>query len=808
MPVRKHPLAECEKCPLQRKRCAPTIKPPQATAAIVSRSPGKYEGMAGKPFAGPSGKVLDNLLARNGKKRSEVMLTNVVLCEIDGTKVPPEAIKACAPRLHEELSGISLVVAAGTEAVNILCGRGTIDRYRGYRIQQDGRIVVATNNPALVLREDTTFPNLKRDFKRAFNPNPPTPFPNVEVIESLKDAKSYIQSIGTGNSKIAADIESRGGLTHRASLISLQFSVDGTNAVVLGEREGLFDNEDFVRDYLRPLFESSDIRFIWHNGKFDTKILIHTYRVKARVDEDTILLSYALDERSGGDDAIGIHGLEYLLMEEFGWPKYTSAAIERAKKTGIVEDYDEFYEYAGRDVGGTYNLFQLYSPMAVEDDVIGFYRDILIDGTNTVLIPAELRGIVYDTNRAADLHEFVVDPELRDLKQKMREWVGKDNLNPNSPTQMSAILYDEWGIDHAMRKRPGKKNSVDDAARKEIMAGRFTFKNRLVTRREGIKIIAEVSPDEAERREHYQGFVRLYDRSQKLVKQDSTYLIGLIANAEQDPESRIYTDQLLFGTNSGRLSSRRPNLLNITRPREGIPNIRNLFRASPGRQIVNADFSQAELRCIASFSGDTLLSTIYEEGRDLHSECAERFYGKNFTKHNRDVAKNVNFGVFYRQGAATFQEKHNIPESEAQPYIDWVWKTFTGVGAWEKSIEAEIHSKGTLVSPFGRKRRFHLLTEFNKEGIYREGINFYPQSTASDLTFTSAIIIANQIDSRRAVILLVPYDAILADVEDNYVDEYSLICKQVMESRAKEAIGWTLPFKADMQVGNSWGEAK
>lgn len=338
--VRKHPLARCEECPLQRKRAAPTLKPPHATAAIVSRSPARYDVMAKEPFANPKGSkpIVDGLLRSNGLTRKEVMLTNVVLCEPDGNKVPPEAIKACAPRLHAELSGINLVIAAGTEAVNLLCGRGTIDRYRGYRIQQDGRIVVATNNPALAIRDDTTFPNLKADFKRAFNPNPPAPFPNVTVIEKARDAKRYIESIGTGSNTIAADIESRGGLTHRATLISLQFSINGTDAFVLGEREGLFEDEDFIRDYLRPLFSSGHNRFVWHNGKFDTKILISSYRIPARVDEDTILLSYALDERSGGDDAIGIHGLEYLLMEEFAWPRYTSPAIERAKKTGIVED--------------------------------------------------------------------------------------------------------------------------------------------------------------------------------------------------------------------------------------------------------------------------------------------------------------------------------------------------------------------------------------------------------------------------------------------------------------------------------------
>jgi DNA polymerase I-like protein with 3'-5' exonuclease and polymerase domains len=436
------------------------------------------------------------------------------------------------------------------------------------------------------------------------------------------------------------------------------------------------------------------------------------------------------------------------------------------------------------------------------------YENILIPATNDLLVPAELHGITYDVDRAADLYEFQVKPELNDLTSKMQEAVDKPELNPNSPIQVSKILYDEWGIQHEMRSRPDKKNSVDDAARKEILADRFTYKGRLTTRRVGTKVIAEASSDESERRTYFKSVVSLYDRYQELSKQASTYLIGLIANAETDDERRIFTELLLFGTNSGRLSSRRPNLQNITRPREGIPNIRNLFRASNGRLIVNADFSQAELRCIAQFSHDPLLWSIYEEGRDLHSECAERFYGENFTKHNRDVAKNVNFGVFYRQTAATFQEKHDIPESEAQPYIDWVWKTFTGVGAWEKAVETEIHTRGTLSSPFGRKRRFHLITEFNKSALYREGINFYPQTTASDLTLTSAIVIANNIDKARATIVLLVHDSILGDVEDSYVDEYRVICKQVMESRAKDALEWTLPFKADLQVGPSWGEAK
>jgi len=809
---RKHPLAECEKCPLSTKPCARTSFPktPQAKAAIVSRSPGKYEARSGVPFSGPSGKVLNHLLRMNGVSRDEILATNVVLCTPDGGKVPPEAIKACSGRLRSELDGIPLVIAAGSEAVNLLIGRGTIDRFRGYRIVRDGRTIVATNNPALVLRDDSTFPNLKNDFKRAFNPNPTVPFPKVEVIEGVDDAKRYLtERIGdTEHSFVASDIESRGGLSHRATLISMQFAIEGTHAVVLGEREGIFQDRDLLDNYLRPFLESRSHQFVWHNGKFDVKVLRHTYGIEARVDEDTLLMHYALDERSGSDDAIGIHGLEYLLMEEFGWPKYTNPRIERAKKTGVVEDYDEFYEYAGRDAGGCKSLHELYLPLATDDDVLKPYHELLIAGINDLAIPAELRGMVYDVDRAADLYEFSVKPEMEELIEQMRTQIGNEILKPTSPTQMAKIYYDEWGLKHSMRNRPDKERSVDESARKEILADRFTFKGSMTTKRVGTKVVAATSEDAEEKREHIKQFVQKHHRFSKIQKQASTFIMSLIERAELDPEHRVYTELLFHGTNSGRLSSRRPNLQNITRPAEDLPNIRNLFKASPGRQIVNADFSQAELRCIACFSHDELLWGIYERGEDLHSECAKRFFGENFTKANRDISKNVNFGVFYRQSAATFQEKHGIPEKEAQPYIDWVWKTFTGVAAWEKTVEAEIHTKGVLVSPFGRKRRFHLITDFNKQAAYREGINFYPQSTANDLTLSSAIIIAGEIDSSRANIVLTVHDSIVGDVEDNYIEEFSTISKEVMESRAKDRLGWTLPFLAEVQVGPTWGEVK
>lgn len=831
---RKHPQAVCEECPLASKPCAPTQFPSNGktpVAAIVSRSPGHYEAMNGKPFSGPSGKVLDHLLKLNGVKRDDVIVTNTVLCAPPEGKVPPEAIKACAPRLDQEITGVPLVIACGSEAVNLLIGRGAIDRYRGYVIERQHQTniqrLVATNNPALVLRDDSTFPNLRRDFARAFSDPVKPIFPTVEVIENAKDAKDYLSSIGTG--VVACDIESRGGITHKASLISIQFSIDGRSTSVLGERQELWSDESFIQNHLRPFLEHKDRTFVWHGGKFDIKILRHTYGINARVDEDTMLLSYALDERSGTDERVGVHGLEYLLMDEFGWPPYAGPIVEKIKKTGMFmwpetiksikknykdgaedeivrqtqKNYELFYKYAGYDVGGTYQLYESQRHRAEKDNVLKPYYHPLISG-NELLAGIEMNGMIYDKDRAADMYEFEVEPEMREMTEQMQQTISNPMLNPRSPIQMAAIFYDQYQCEHDMRSRPDKKRSVDDAARTEILEDRFEIGERYEF---GAGKAVERA-DYVQRKATFKSFVEKYDRFQEIQKQASTYLIGMIKRAELDEDSRIYTQLNLHGTNSGRLSSSKPNLQNITRTKEGLPDIRKLFVASPGCFIVSADYSQAELRCIAHFSGDRELLRIYNNDLSLHKETATKFYGADYTGEQYSTCKNVNFGVFYRQSAETFQEKHGIPVDQASKYIEWVWKTFTGVAEWEKGVENEIRTKGQLVSPFGRKRRFYLLTRENVQAAFREGINFYPQSTASDLTLCGAITLAQQIDTVRAGLCILVHDSIVADVVESYVDEYRVICQQVMESTAKTELDWDMPFKVEIGVGPNWGEAK
>ena len=268
---------------------------------------------------------------------------------------------------------------------------------------------------------------------------------------------------------------------------------------------------------------------------------------------------------------------------------------------------------------------------------------------------------------------------------------------------------------------------------------------------------------------------------------------------------RLYTNFKLHNTLSGRLSSSGPNLQNITRVKPDLPNIRELFVASPGRTLLNADYSQAELRTIGKLSGDPEFTRIHKEGIDFHSVVAERFYGPNFTKENRQTAKNIDFGVAYQQTPETFQEKHGIPVEEAREFVDWWWSNFPAVRKWTNNIGHQVLTVGEVVSPFGHKRRFPLITKENKNAAVREGINFLPQNIAAQFCLAALVELVHELDFTIATPLLTVHDSILFDIRTDHLHSVSSTIKACMEGVPKRTLEWEYPFKVDMQVGENWG---
>ena len=827
---RKHPLAICEKCPFQDRAFAATTGPKDAKVAVVSRSPGVKEAQMGKAFSGLSGRVLNHLLEIHGQPREATLTTNVVLCQSGS---PSEekgnsfamAVACCEPRLDDEIAGADTVIACGVEAAQSLTGASSIARNRGYVHDRGSRVngtnklqrVIVTSNPAVAIRDDGNFPDLVRDFKLALDPLPTPAMPKVRMVDTIDEAQSAIQTmleqLTENPTLIASDLETRssadvsqkdiqlkgGGLRHTAFIVCAGFSIRAERAVVFGETP-CYDEETFKM--MSQLWTIPGCTYLWHNGKYDVKVLRAGYGVNARMDEDSMLLSWCLDERPGNPESgAGGHSLEWLLKDELGWSKYESPSVREFKKTGILATTSvrhELYSYNGLDTAGTLALFEILKQRAINDNVWDKpYKSMLIDLSET-FTDIELEGNLFDSEQACDILEDEVWPLLKRQKGQMRQMVKKPALNPNSPKQMEVLYYEDWGLKHNLMRpkieRLGKR-STDALVRESIMRNEFTSYS-FETARDGIK-----------------QFTEIYDDFKSLDKQRGTYFEGLVLR--RFPNGRIYTDYKIHGTESGRVSSANPNLQNITRTKDGVPSIRSAFIPDPGCLFLSGDLSQAELRTIAVLSGDTNLKGIYRDtGRSLHKEVAAQFYGDDYTKEQYVRAKNINFGVAYWQSAFSFAQLYHMPIGEAQNYIDFWWDRFPQVWEWTKAMEAQVTDVGEIQSPFGHKRRFYIIPadEGARLHLVKEGINFLPQNIAANITLWALIQFTKHLKEEDLWHIAQPritvHDSILVNVKEDHVERIASILKHCMESAAKESIGWEFPYLAEFSVGHDWGSLR
>lgn len=767
--MKKHPIADCENCPLREERMANTVGPKDAKVAIVSRAPGYHDVTHGRPFSGPSGQVLDYLFKSNEVDRKDVITTNLVLCYSEDP--PKAAINACRPRLESEIESVETIIAAGVEAVKEFTDAKSIKTARGLEHKRGEQRVIATSNPAVVLYDSDSFPNLVEDFRLALNPPPPVTYPNVIICDTKLTGKKLLEKLMLHDGIIATDLEGRNDHIECAG-----FAIEGDKAAVL-TRRAIVENWHLFKE-----FYESDKQWLWHNGIYDVKLLKRN-GILSRIVDDTYAMSYVLDERTQG-----VHGLKYLARTQLGWKNYDTEAIEEYFETGKLPDnIEEFYNYNGYDCAATFQLFDLLEQRAKKDEVYDLYKHHMVPFFNAI-VDIELRGFHFDHIAAADLNEEIVLPELRRLRNKMRKITGLELFNPASTKQVSAWAYDTCGLVHSLKST--RKRSFERAfskeVRTEIAEDRFDCKPKF---KEALKEFASSHASWAE-----------------IDKQRGTYIEGLIKLVGED--GKLYASFNPCGTVTGRPSSRNPNFLNITRTgRNIVPAIRTLFKPSPGNVIIQGDYSQAELRVIAKLSGDKELQSIYQDtNRSLHKETATAFYGDDYTKEQYVRSKNINFGVCYGQSAFAFAQMYHMEREEAQAYIDNWFKKFPDVFAWIKDTHVRINKEQYLANPFGRKRRFHLITEENLNDTLREGVNFLPQSTASEFTVCAVV----ELNQAGVPIINTVYDSIIADVPEEDATEVAHLIKETMEKQPIIQINWDdIPFKVDISMSEkSWGEVE
>ncbi|MGA3263150.1 MAG: DNA polymerase I [Terracidiphilus sp.] len=389
-----------------------------------------------------------------------------------------------------------------------------------------------------------------------------------------------------------------------------------------------------------------------------------------------------------------------------------------------------------------------------------------------VLFRMEQAGVRIDTIALSRLSEKV-SGDLTRVGERIFELAGR-RFNVNSPKQLGEVLFTDLKLPAPASRGKGKAVS---------------------TAQDVLEQLAEENE-----------VPRLVLEYRHLSKLKSNYIDALPLLA--DFESRVHTTFQAAATATGRLSSVNPNLQNIPIRTELGREIRAAFTASPGTQLLSADYSQIELRLLAHFSGDPLLVRAFSEGADIHTLTASEVFGvpaETMDKETRNRAKAVNFGIVYGISAFGLAAQLGIPQAEARAYIERYFARYQGVKAFiEKTLE-QTRREGRVRTMFGRVRPIPDIESRNpnQRGFAeRTAINTPLQGTAADLIKLAMIAIDRQLSERklRTRMILQVHDELLFEVPTEETAEVEALVRTEMEGVVK----LNVPLLADLAFGPNW----
>ena len=478
---------------------------------------------------------------------------------------------------------------------------------------------------------------------------------------------------------------------------------------------------------------------------------------------DTALAAYLLDATASG------YELERLC------PKYCGFTLERAEESGqmslLDDDTDRLSEYLQK-AAAVACLEEALRPKLAENGMDGLYYNIELPLCG-VLADMEHTGFLVDRQALYDFGESLTD-RIAELQASVWALAGGE-FNINSPKQLGEVLFERLRLPKGKKTKTGWSTNADVL---DKLRGAYPIVDAVLEYRE-------------------------------LAKLKSTYADGLLKTIAAD--GRIHTSFQMTVTDTGRLSSREPNLQNIPVRRELGAGIRRMFTAGPGNVLVDADYSQIELRLLAHISGDETMINAFLSGEDIHTVTASQVFGVPLaavTPALRSQAKAVNFGIVYGQSGFSLGQDLGIPVKVAQAYIDTYMEKYHGVRAYMQKTIEQGKEHGYVSTLFGRRRYLPELksSNFNLRSFgERVARNMPIQGTAADVMKLAMLRVYERLGRElpEAKLLLQVHDELIVECPEDKAEAAARILKEEMEN----AVQYSVPLVADTGIGRTWADA-
>lgn len=387
-----------------------------------------------------------------------------------------------------------------------------------------------------------------------------------------------------------------------------------------------------------------------------------------------------------------------------------------------------------------------------------------------VLTSMEIDGIKVDL-AGIDSFGRELEEKIAQTEENIYREAG-EKFNIASPKQLGKVLFEN------LRLPVGKKNKTGYSTNADVL-------EELMDKHPIIPLISD-----------YRAFTKL----------QSTYVNGLKAAVKED--GRIHSTFKQTETRTGRISSAEPNIQNIPVRTELGKNMRRFFTAKEGCLLIDADYSQIELRVLAHLANDKIMQQAFLNGDDIHTITASQVFNQPVewvTPELRSRAKAVNFGIVYGIGAFSLSKDTGVSVAEAKRYIDAYLAKYSGVDAFMKRT-AENAAKNLYVETmFGRRRYIPEINAANKivqAAAKRIAMNTPIQGTAADIIKLAMIKVYKRLEAEKlpARLILQVHDELIVEAEESCAEKAAEILKEEMEGCVKMAV----PLTADVKIGKTW----
>ena len=597
----------------------------------------------------------------------------------------------------------------------------------------------------------------------------------LRTLAELKEVLKRHEACET----VAFDTETTSLAIHDAALVGFSFCCDGARAYYVPVGHVNPDFETLPAENQVPLKEALEVfgeflgkrQVAGQNLKYDINVLrnagceLHPELVTF----DSMIASYILEPESR-------HGLDLLAAKYLG---HTNISYEDLCGTGKTQipfsrvPIDKATDYAAEDAHVAFLLMEILAKRLGDTPALRKVFDTVDLPLVPVLADMEWQGVAIDIPHLLEVSGEFANELARLEKEAFAAAGGEFNLG--SPKQLSKILFEDLKLPVVKKTKTGFSTDV------EVL-------EKLSSQHPLPKLILEV---------------------RELSKLKSTY-VDVLPTLVHPRTNRVHASFNQTVAATGRLSSSEPNLQNIPIRTKSGKLVREAFVAEEGNVLLGADYSQIELRILASMSGDELLVKAFSEKQDVHSLTAHLIFGSPLAKvseEERRKAKAINFGLIYGKSAFSLSEELGIPRGEAAEIIKTYFARYPTIRQFLDRLAEDAKRTGYAETLFGRRRQIEGIHSKNRmilSGAERMAINTPIQGTAADLVKVAMVRLFHALKQKKlkARMIMQVHDELVLEVPKAEVEEVSALVKAHMEGAGDDK--FRVPLTVETGVAHNW----